>query len=880
MPSLSDIWAQVAVAPYGLLAVLAELTAALALGRLLAGRLDELPVYSRAERWLVWILVGYIAFSWVGTALAALRLFRWWIVLPVLAVLVVVALLAQRAARPKGTVVSPSALQQTPRLAVWGILTLLGAAVWLFARPAESYFLVDDSAVYTIGGVVLARDGSLLAHPEAFWPVSTDFARSFYTFNISGTISRFYGPFYQYFLGEPALEIGFLPLPKVWSALAVWLLGPARATWSTPLLGVLGLASLYGVVRRTVGWQAALLATLLLAASLPQIWMARYPISEMYAQTTVLGGSYLAVLARENRTNLALSRQLAFWSAACLALWTIIRLEAVVLLPLLAILLLLGWGRTAWLAQGYARTWLPMLMLFSAIGLVISLAVSRFYLFDQSLRILSSRSTQLVVYAVLLLLLGGLIAWRTRQYYTQALQEWDHRVGRWLSSAVAVIWLVWALLALVTLLKGDFANKVPGWLTFYLSPLGVVLAVGGILWLVWQQQSGNRDWPELTALVAVAGILLILYSINPLVAQWQPWAIRRLVPIILPVFALASGTLLASALRYPARSTSGSGRAWMGFGIGACCLLAQVFLEARISQPIVLHRELRGYAAQLQAVAKALPTDALLLFDNGLTALGLPQAFELVFGHPALALQRTPSGETETALDALIEKALSEKRPVFFAATDGDLAWWPEKWDFVSRGAQRIDTVVLRPPYGRAPRTEDIVARAFTMDLYEIRPHTANQPAPAPVLTADAGSYPFLRNGFYGWDQGVNGKIARWTDGDASVVLPWPSADPGQNAQFCLQIDIAGGRPTAEPPAQLTIQAEGVPVFNGELSKDFAPHEIRVSAQQIRNINLSELELRLISTTWNASGIGDNRVLGVLFYGLRFLPIDACVTDR
>jgi hypothetical protein len=876
MPSLTDIWAQVAVDPYGLLTVLAELTAALVLGRLLAGGLDELPVYSRAERWLIWILLGCVAFSWVGTVLAALGLFRWWTVLAGLVVFVVAALWARRAPRSSGRV-SPPPLRQTPKLAVVGILTLVGMAVWLFARPAESLFLVDDSAVYTIGGIALARDGGLLARPAAFWPVTADFARLFYTHNLSGTVSRFYGPFYQYFLSEPVLEIGFLPLPKVWSALAVWFLGPARATGSTPVFGVLGLASLYGLVRRTVSWQAALIATLLLGISLPQIWMARYPIPEMYAQATILGASYLAVLARQNRADLALSRALVFWSAACLGLWTIVRLESAVLVPLLAVLLMLAWGRTAWLAQGYARLWLVVLALFSAIGLVISLAVSRFYLFDQILGILSPRAAQLAVYATLLLLLGGLIAWRTRQYCAKAVQEWDLRVSRRLPTVVAVIWLVWALLGLSTLLKGDFANKVPGWLAFYLSPLGVVLAIGGILWLAWQQHRGDCDRPELMVLLAAGGILLIVYSINPLVARGQPWAVRRLVPMILPIFALASGALLASALQRPARHKGGNSRAWIGFGIGVCCVLAQIFLEARTSLPILLHRELRGYAAQLQVIAETLPTDALLLFDNGLTALGLPQAFELVFGHPALPLQRTPSGEAETALDALIEKALSEQRPVFFVATDGDLAWWPAKWDLISKGVQRIDTVVLRRPQGRAPRAEDIVRRAFIMDFYEIRAHTTNQPAPVPILTAGAGSYPFLRNGFYGWGEGVDDRIVRWTDGDALVALPWPSEDLSQDADLCLQIDVAGGRPAAEPPAQLAIEVEGVPVFDGELPKDFAPHEIRVSAQQIRNTHLDELELRLISTTWNASGAGDNRVLGVLFYGLRFLPIDACV---
>ena len=877
MPSLNEIWALIAVDPAGLLVIGAALLVALAVGRLVAGGLAELPVTSSAERWLVWILAGCVAVSWTGTILAALALFRWWIVLTALAALVVIALSARRVSRSTGVAVGPLPCQ-TPKLAVWSIVAFLALAVWLFARPAESYFLVDDSAVYTIGGIVLARDGALLAHSASFWPVNADFARSFHVHNPPGTISRFYGPFYQYFLSGSSLEIGFLPLPKVWSALAVWVLGSARATWGTPLFGVLGLASLYGFMRRSVGWQAALLATVLLGISLPQVWLARYPISEVYAQATLLGGLYLVVLARANQANAALSRRLAFWSATCLGLWTVTRLESVVLLPLLAGLLILVWGRTAWQARGYARTWLAVLALCAAVGLVISVATSRVYLFDQSLRILSPRTAGLAVCAVLLLVAGSSLAWILRRHHARFLQAWDQWAGRWVLLATTVIWLASGLLSLLAVWRGQFVDSVPGWLAFYLSPLGVALGASGILWLLWQQHRSLCDRPELVAVLAIAGFFLVVYAVNPFVARWQPWAIRRLVPLILPVFALGSGALLTSGLGHALKHTGGAGRAWIGI-FAAGCLLGQLFLEARVTLPLLFHRELRGYAAQLHAIAGRLPADAVLLFDNGLTAQGLPQAFELVFGRPALALQRTPSGGDEAALDVLIEKALSEKRPVYFVATDGNLAWWPEKWHFTSRGLQSIDTVVLRPPYGRAPGAEDVVARAFTMDLYEIQPRTTGQPAATLTVAADTGSYPFLRSGFYSWDHGADGKTARWTDGDATVALPWPSADPNQNIDFCLQMDIAGGRPVTEPPARLTIEAEGVTVFNDELSMDFAAREIRIPARQIRNLHLDELELRLVSTTWNAASAGDNRVLGVFFYGLRLLPLAACATD-
>jgi len=874
MPGLNEIWSHVGVDLRGLAALIALLLAALALGRLLAGRLSALPVHSPVERGLIWVLVGVTAFSWIGTLLAGLQLFRWGAALLALAAAV---LLARRVARGQTqSSVDARSLPQTPRWAVGTVLALLALALWLYARPAESFFLVDDSAVYTLGGIVLAREGGLVTQANAFWPVSAEFAQHFYVHNVSGTISRFYGPFYQYFLGQPALEIGFLPLPKAWSAVAVWLAGPGYAAWSTPLFGVLGLAALYGLVRRAVNWRAALLATLLLGISLPQIWFARYPISEAYAQATILGGLYLALLARQNRE----IANLAFWSAASLALWTMIRLESVLLLPPLALVWLLLVGRDALAARGFGRTWLVTLTLFAAAGWGLSVAVSRHYLFDQSLRILTSGLTQWAVYAAALLIVALLIAYRFRRSIGPIVRRrmGQMQPGLWL--AVIILWAGWGMLSLWALARGAWTEAAAGWLTFYLSPLGVGLGLAGVLALAWRYFKRGRGQPELAALLLVTGFLLLIYAFNPLVARWQPWAVRRMVPTILPLLALGAGAVLAWAMRLPLPRGAGRWRALAGLALGAGLLLAQVALEIRASRPILWHRELGGYAAQLEAIAEALPDDAVLLFDDGLTAQGLPQAFELWFGHPALALQAAPTGRAEALLDGLIEEALLRGRRVFFVATDGDLAWHPERWQMVSVGAQRIETTVLRAANGRAPDSADIVPRVYVLDMYEIRPRAETQPPATFALDASAGSYPYLRAGFYGWDQGAAGQLARWTDGAGRIVLPWPVADLDAPADLCLELALAGGRSAGAPAAHLTVQAEGTAVFDTTLPTDFVPQKLRIAAAQVRNINLSELEIDLLSTTWDASAVGDERTLGILFYGLEILPADACATPE
>ena len=115
-----------------------------------------------------------------------------------------------------------------------------------------------------------------------------------------------------------------------------------------------------------------------------------------------------------------------------------------------------------------------------------------------------------------------------------------------------------------------------------------------------------------------------------------------------------------------------------------------------------------------------------------------------------------------------------------------------------------------------------------------------------PEVSSSAGSYPYLRSGFYGWDQGVGGQLAEWTDGQGSIAIPWHVTGPSEPADICLQFEISGGRPAGEAEPNLTIEVEGMPVYDGALSRDYTPHELRVLARQVRNTNLDATRGRFV----------------------------------
>ena len=853
-----------------------------ALGRLLARPLGLIRLQGLLGGLSLYSLCGCIAFSWIGTVLAVLGVFRWWLLLTILSCIAVLALRhAQRITLCRCSFARSEHTPISVRLAVVCLVVGIG---WLFSRPAESFFVFNDAAVYTIGGVVLSRTGALLYRPEAFWTVSGDFLRQFFFTDLFGTFSRHYGPFYQWTPWNHTLEIGFLPLPKVWMALTTWLFGPQNATWAMPFLGVLSSVLLYKLAEQLLGWSVGLGTMMLLSVSLPQIWFARYPTSEIPTQAFVLGGLYLLLLARRNASRPALSRRLAVWSALALASLTILRFEAVLLLVLLAGLLIVGWVREFSRLPGFAHTWLVVLIIASGIGTALSMGAARYYLFTRALEI----TPALTRLSLLILLLGAVlvgVGWRCRRQLScmRIRTQVRQAITRHAPLGIAGGWLIWCAAATWQIINRDMGNSLPGWLAQYWTLPGLAVSLVGVLWLLWRDRQETVS-AELLALLGLSVILMVGFSIRTYVFPIQPWAVRRLMPIVMPTLALTIASTLTLANAVPSLDHAflprGSLRG-LAIGLSALVITALAGFVGRRSFPVVFHRERAGLWQQLERTAGAFPGDAVLLFDNGNASQGLTQVMELVFGRTSLVIQQSPPRETGSELDRVIQSALEQDRPVYLIVTNGDLAWWPDQWTFVESGMFEIQVPVLRQPEGRRPAAKDVVTQTLWLDTYQIRSNvkssgSSEESKAIEVPAAGAGSYLYLRDGFHSWYRDTKGRLTRWTEGQATIMLPWPASEQEEAADFCLRLDIAGGRPAGEGAAYVTVMVENRELFKAELPKSFSPQSLDVPVTSITNENDPQLEIQLISTTWDAPAVGDERVLGVLFYGMELMPIDQC----
>jgi hypothetical protein len=91
----------------------------------------------------------------------------------------------------------------------------------------------------------------------------------------------------------------------------------------------------------------------------------------------------------------------------------------------------------------------------------------------------------------------------------------------------------------------NYGERSVQWLSWYLGPVALVLAIGGLAFVLVRVI--REPTPALAVPLLIAGSLSAEYLWNPHVNGDQPWAMRRFVPAVLPLCALLAAIGLARA---------------------------------------------------------------------------------------------------------------------------------------------------------------------------------------------------------------------------------------------------------------------------------------------------------------------------------------------
>jgi len=509
-----------------------------------------------------------------------------------------------------------------------GFLAVATLALALFVgRPFEMLLGERDATVYTLSGIGLARQGSLVLVDRAAERIGDEAARRFYplqprqhdTIRYLPQHVKYPGFYYVDTARRHLIGQGLPLLPGLiavfYAAFGLW-----GAFVANNFIGVIAVLCVLAAGTELVGELGALLGVILLTLDLVEVWAARYPVAEVLFQMLLFAAA--AAFLHRGRLGEGISGFL--FAAACFA-----KIEtALILLPLGAFLVVALLRRRlfpgawfwAWFLATLAAALAYWVFFQSDYARVAFLYFSRFHS-----RILARdyrNAGNWMVPALLLLIVSfaliSAVRSRTRWHGTA------RAVGPTLAVAVVVFFVFgyWGRPHLVGLLSGQAKTLV--WLGWYVG--GAVLFVGaaGLAHFLWTRS--RLDNLFVLSLLLVLALVFLHFTF---VKLHHIYMTRRFVPAALPLVCLFFGYAVTCLAR-------------IGVGvqrIGAVAAASLLFVACALaivdrSRHLYPHREYAALARSMEDLAGELSKEDLVLVSDRKTRNLLGATLEFAFDVP------------------------------------------------------------------------------------------------------------------------------------------------------------------------------------------------------------------------------------------------------
>ncbi len=480
------------------------------------------------------------------------------------------------------------------------ILVAAGFAVWQYAENSQQIIVLRDPATYLQFADWIAGHGSTRI-PQSL--AAFGGAHQGLTFSSLG--------FFQ--VGTTVVPQFMAGLPMA-LAIGVWAGGPLGAAAMAPVLGGCAVLAFAGLVGRLAGARWAPAAALVLAVSLPQQYTSRTTFSETLAQVMLYGGlcmladSFVLPGGRHAaasagppswRDGPAPNVTLAFFAGLSLGLTLLIRIDGLSdllpAIPFLGILLVrrrpqgipFGIGLFIGAAYGFADGYLlsrpyldsigpslrPLAMIaLGAVALtVLGMGVLsarrprswlRFLFGAPPLRWLPEAAAALTVLAV--------VGFAVRPYFQTVRGETD-------PATISYVAELQRLAHLAVDPTRQYSEDSLYWVIWYIGVPAVILGAIGLALLARRclralltrrDSEAARIWALPLMIISWVTVTVLW---RPGIIPDQPWASRRLVPVVLPGLILAA--IWASAWIKERGRALGAGRLAESV-VAVCCVLA------------------------------------------------------------------------------------------------------------------------------------------------------------------------------------------------------------------------------------------------------------------------------------------------------------------
>ena len=479
---------------------------------------------------------------------------------------------------------------------------------------------------------------------------------------------------FQPHVGGQAVDPQGNHLTQALTALVGAVAGQSALLKANAALGAVALLAFFGLARRFADGGWALVVTLALAVSLPMLHFSRAVFTEPLTLAMVVGG--LSMLWRAQRSRRPLEAAAAGLTLGASAL---ARIDGSVSLLFLVVLVALGLALAPKAQRLAELRWSVALLggaaVPSVLGYVDLKRLAPGYARDLSVQLglIEKAVTGLAVLSVVLVVL----AWRTSLLERVLNLRWLPRVAAGTVVAYAVLLAtrpLWierhanlpafypSLAALQKALRESvdpsrsYDENTVTWLSWYFGWPALVMATVGLSVLAFRCVR-DRDLTLLPLLLLVASVGTLYFSKASIFPD-QIWAIRRFLPVVVPMLLIAAAYALA--LMWARRGVVRLVAGLLGVAVVALPLVT--------SLPLAGVRERVPQLAQVRSVCNLLPANAAVLMADEVAASQYAITLRSYCNVPTIGLV----GPTAATLALARQQAASRGRTTWVLATKAD----------------------------------------------------------------------------------------------------------------------------------------------------------------------------------------------------------------
>lgn len=627
----------------------------------------------------------------------------------------------------------------------------------------------------------------------------------------------------------------------------------------TPLFALLAILSVFFAGKTLFNRNVGLTASLLLTLNFAQVWYARYPTSEVFTQFLVFSGIFTFIIF--NRTS---SKFFGIASALCFGETLLTRIDAVFLI--IPIALFFGYLRLHDKLRKEHLYFIAPFLILSIHALITATFISTPYTFDIfrdiSYEVLTIVTTRTYLAAILFaLFVVGLALIDLNKNKIVKKTEGMNKYSPHAQHIIAVSIVILAVYAYFIrpgppLIDSDRFNMIK--LSWYLTELGVALAIIGLIIMIYRNPS--KDVFLFFGIISIYGLY---YINNAHITPDHPWWIRRYLPVVVPSFLISAGVALD-------RIKSSS---FLGKGTSFILIFILIISFVQADKPIIGYVEHKGVIDQTRDISTFTGDDGRIIFTRneyrGFHDCCTSTPLYFIYNREALWVRNNPAYYTKL-IEKLKEWENSGKEILIANPTEKllyelskNFKLTAEKFPFnyrqLAQHPSYYQVNLSGKKYPLSYRMKPLTIpplRTYNLTVYRLE---EMKNVDQLLINMGANGTGYIK-GFYGREGSQENVTFRWTRENARVNAP----GLGNDSPLLMELRSPNWRPNRFP-ANISFSANGHEVQNYTLISEDRFKLYRLIIPQ-NFLNERYLEIKIHTDTWNPSktmNSTDNRNLGI-----------------